>query len=134
MTTSKARVIDEGRAVELRLDGKLARFHAIWLRDNALDEKTRSATNGQRLITILDVPEDTRIARAKITSNDELSVFFMPEEREARYPVAWLATRAYDGGYSRAPGWTSSEVTRWDSALQSAVPSADYKKAASDRR
>jgi gamma-butyrobetaine dioxygenase len=134
MIASEARVIDEGRAVEFRLDGKPARFHAIWLRDNALDEKTRSATNGQRLITILDVPEDTRIARASITSNGELSVFFMPEEREARYPVSWLATRAYDSGYSRAPGWTNSDVTRWDSRLQSAVPSADYEKAASDRR
>ncbi len=134
MMTSEARVIDEGKAVELRLDGKPARFHAIWLRDNALDEKTRSATNGQRLITILDVPEDTRIARASITGNDELSVFFMPEEREARYPVSWLATRAYDGRYSQAPGWTNSDVTRWDGALQSAIPSADYEKAASDRR
>src|SRR4029078_6777837 len=26
------------------------------------------------------------------------------------------------------------DVTRWDSALQKAVPSSDYKKAASDRR
>jgi gamma-butyrobetaine hydroxylase len=134
MTNSEARVIDEGRAVELRLDGKPARFHAIWLRDNALDEQTRSVTNGQRLITILDVPEDTRIAHASITGNDELSVFFMPEEQEARYPVSWLATRAYDGGYSQPPGWTNSDVTRWDRALQNAIPSADYEKAASDRR
>ena len=52
------------RAVEFLFDGKPHRFHALWLRDNARDENTRSPGNGQRLITILDIPEDTRIAEA----------------------------------------------------------------------
>ena len=48
---------DEGRTIELGWkDGTRTRFHAMWLRDNALDDKTRSAGNGQRLITILDIP------------------------------------------------------------------------------
>ena len=43
------------------------RFHALWLRDNARDEKTRSPGNGQRLITILDIPAETRIAACSPT-------------------------------------------------------------------
>ena len=31
--------------------GTKTRFHAIWLRDNALDPETRAPGNGQRLIT-----------------------------------------------------------------------------------
>ena len=34
---------DEGRTIELGWqDGTRTRFHAMWLRDNALDDKTRS--------------------------------------------------------------------------------------------
>ena len=57
---------DEGRTIELGWkDGTRTRFHAMWLRDNALDDKTRSAGNGQRLITILDIPADTKIAQPR---------------------------------------------------------------------
>ena len=42
------------------------RFHAIWLRDNALDAATRDPGNGQRLITLADIPADTRLSGAAI--------------------------------------------------------------------
>src|SRR5689334_15849254 len=46
MQASKATILDEGAAVEVRWrDGTSARFHALWLRDNALDPETRSAGN-----------------------------------------------------------------------------------------
>ena len=35
------------------------RFHAIWLRDNAQDAATRASGNGQRLITLRDIPPET---------------------------------------------------------------------------
>ncbi|MEI9401477.1 gamma-butyrobetaine hydroxylase-like domain-containing protein [Mesorhizobium argentiipisi] len=39
-----ATLADDGRVIELGWkDGTVSRFHAIWLRDNALDAKTRSA-------------------------------------------------------------------------------------------
>ena len=59
-------------------DGCNLRFHAIWLRDNALDETTRSTVNGQRLITLQDVPRDTRILEASVADN-ALIVRFSPE-------------------------------------------------------
>ena len=50
---SRAHILDGGNAVRLSWsDGCSARFHAIWLRDNALDEATRDPGNGQRLITL----------------------------------------------------------------------------------
>jgi len=54
MALSKVERLEEGAAVSLTWsDGVRARFHAIWLRDNALDAETRSSGNGQRLITVL---------------------------------------------------------------------------------
>ena len=43
------------------LDGAQHRFHAVWLRDNSLDPAARGAQDGQRLISLHDVPVDTRI-------------------------------------------------------------------------
>ena len=60
MSLSKVETLENGAAARLVwADGTSARFHALWLRDNALDPETRSPGNGQRLITILDIPRET---------------------------------------------------------------------------
>ena len=82
---------DEGRTIELGWkDGTRTRFHAMGLRDNALDDKTRSAGNGQRLITILDIPAQTRIGAAAI-NGDALEISFVPEQKTVSFPAAWLS-------------------------------------------
>ena len=71
------------------------RFHAIWLRDNAWDEATRASGNGQRLITLGDIPADTRVSAASIEAG-RLHVTFQPEDRRIAYDLQWLADHAYD--------------------------------------
>ena len=57
-----AQVIDDGKSIVLRrTDGSTLRYHSTWLRDNALDSKTRDSKNGQRLITLSDIPINTYI-------------------------------------------------------------------------
>ncbi|AHD00685.1 2-trimethylaminoethylphosphonate dioxygenase [Leisingera methylohalidivorans] len=97
-------------------DGQESRFHAIWLRDNALDPDTRAPGNGQRLITIGDIPVDIRISTA-LVENDALTVTFAPEGKTVTFPDFWLKSHAYDiekeTGFGRmAPGvetWSSSQ-------------------------
>src|SRR4051794_39827040 len=85
---------DEGRTIELGWqDGTRSRFHAMWLRDNALDDKTRSAGTGQRLITILDIPAETLIGAASI-KGDALEVSFVPEQKRVSFPASWLRANA----------------------------------------
>ena len=51
------KVIDSGKAVLVtRKDDSSLRYHSTWLRDNANDPKTRDKNNGQRLISISDIP------------------------------------------------------------------------------
>ncbi|MEL7466383.1 MAG: gamma-butyrobetaine dioxygenase [Pseudomonadota bacterium] len=97
-------------------DGSARRFHAIWLRDNALDPETRDAGNGQRLITLADVPTDTRLALAAV-AEDALDVTFAPEGKAVRFDADWLAANAYDEVEPQSPGWLSPETTTWDAAL-----------------
>lgn len=90
------------------------RFHAIWLRDNALDPETRAAGNGQRLITIGDIPADTTIAAASVDGS-ELTVSFAPEDKTVAYPIGWLQENAYDRSHDQTPGWHAPGVETWDS-------------------
>ena len=56
------KVINSGKAILLsRKKGTPLRYHSTWLRDNALDSKTRDKKNGQRLISISDIPVKTYI-------------------------------------------------------------------------
>ncbi|MGO4637414.1 gamma-butyrobetaine dioxygenase [Mesorhizobium sp. 2RAF45] len=121
---------DEGRTIELGWQGgRRTRFHAMWLRDNALDDKTRSAGNGQRLITILDIPAETRIGAAAIKGG-ALEVSFVPEAKTVSFPAQWLSANAYDRDELREPGWTGDIIQRWTKAtMQNSVPRASYKAA-----
>lgn len=119
------RLLDGGAAVEVVLNGAPRRFHALWLRDNAQDAATRSPANGQRLITLLDIPRETRIAEAEWTDG-RLSLLFEPEGREIDFDPNWLLAQAYDKAPPPAPGWTGAGIACWDAGLADQAPVEDY--------
>ncbi|MCK0151548.1 TauD/TfdA family dioxygenase [Marivita sp. S6314] len=86
-----------------------ARFHAIWLRDNAQDEATRDAGNGQRLIALSEIPSGIRVTGAK-SHGDVLNVTFS-NGHVTRFPEDWLRTHAYDRAHVATP-W-SDAITLW---------------------
>ena len=127
--------IESGKAVRLTwADGSSARFHAIWLRDNAQDAATRSPANGQRLITLADVSTDTRIASAGLTPEGGLRLVFLPEGKEIELDAAWLHRRIYDRPLGNRSGWTGGWITRWDARLASEFATASFPEVAASRR
>lgn len=135
MVLSKVETLESGAVARLHWsDGGSARFHALWLRDNALDPETRSPGNGQRLITVLDIPPETAIGAASITGEGDLRLIFSPGGKEVTFPSAWLRARRYDRAVESERGWVSAEVELWDRGLQSHVPIGSYATIVSDRR
>ncbi len=119
-------LLDDGTV--LRVDwpnGEQARFHAIWLRDNALDPDTRSPANGQRLITLGDIPADIRITAAE-PRTDELDVIFAPEGKRTTFSSAWLWSHRYDRPTDRTAGWLAEGVTLFDHGLAPSVITDDF--------
>lgn len=91
----RAEILNGGKAVRLSWeDGRASRFHAIWLRDNALDTETRAPSNGQRLITLADIPSGISVEAATV-NGDQLAVRFS-DDHATQFPLAWLLAHVYD--------------------------------------
>jgi gamma-butyrobetaine hydroxylase len=122
------RISHKGQVVNLTIASHTSRFHAVWLRDNALDEATRSSDNGQRLIALGDIDTGTYVSHAQLNKNC-LTITFMPEKKTTDYPLNWLTTHAYDRPEKptkKAKGWHSPTQTLWDNGLMTNIPEADF--------
>jgi len=126
-------ILEDGRVVAVTLqDGGRYRFHAIWLRDNAGDPGTRAAGNGQRLLTLSDIPPETRVTEARF-KNRQLELTFQPEGRAIDFDCGWLAAHAYDRPAPASAGWTCPEIETWGSSLAANIPRADFHEVKEDR-
>lgn len=114
-------------AITAEYSGIVMRFHAIWLRDNAMDDETRSPVNGQRLIALRDIPADLHIGHAGFEGG-KIRLNFQPENKTVDYDLEWLTAHAYDGVKNRAAGWLESGIETWDSGMMNTVPVAEFKQ------
>ncbi|NNE79314.1 MAG: DUF971 domain-containing protein [Silicimonas sp.] len=129
MDLSGADILDGGKAVRLRWsNGSAARFHAIWLRDNALDEATRDPGNGQRLISLADIPRDVAVERAEV--GDASCTIGFSGGHETVFPSDWLFDKSYDRP-DETRIWPE-EVNLWQNGH--AVHGDDLKSLRSDDR
>ncbi len=120
--------IIEADGTVLNLDG--ARYHALWLRDNALDPDTRDPANGQRLITLNDLPAQVTLSDVAV-EEDVLRCTFAPEDKTVRFPLSWLSAHCYDRADDDRllpPG-----VETWTADLGSALFSGDLSAMKTDR-
>jgi len=115
----------DGKILDLSAGNDSMRFHALWLRDNAWDDTTRSPGNGQRLIALRDVPENTVISAATLTGST-LHLTFAPEDKTIAYDIAWLIAHHYDRKSSPEAGWTAPGIEPWDGTLTDSLPQADF--------
>ncbi|MCE2518174.1 MAG: TauD/TfdA family dioxygenase [Alphaproteobacteria bacterium] len=126
---SKVKLSENGQIITLSSSGGDMRFHAMWMRDNAPDADTRSAVNGQRLITLNDIPADVAITDAGL-DGDQVLVTFSDRPHAVAYDAAWLAQHCYDMPSSHPPIWINPELTTWQGGAR--VPAADYKDVMTD--
>ena len=70
--------------VTVELSGGPARFHAIWLRDNARDDASRHAGNDQRLFDVTELPDHVVVRAAEVVDG-RLRVEFEPDGAISTY-------------------------------------------------
>ncbi len=128
----RVEIIDDGRAISLALDQRESRFHAIWLRDNALDPESRDQSNGQRLISVLDLQAETLVADAQIENGEQLRLTLLPDNKALSFPLSWLSAHRYDGIAEPESGWLLPQIELWGYELQNQLPFADYRELSAD--
>ena len=130
------KIIDSGKAIILsRKDGSRLRYHATWLRDNANDPKTRDKNNGQRLISISDIPVNTYIKSASLDKKGKnITLNFLPKKKQIKFSVSWLEAHAYDKKQNNSKVWIHPDLKTWSKATLKRVPIISYKSAKSDKK
>ena len=118
-------IAPKGDFISLTIIGHTSRFHAIWLRDNALDKDTRSKGNGQRLIALQDIHKSTYVSHVQLHPHS-LKITFMPENKRIDYPLDWLLNHAYDKPCIQGKGWHKPTQTLWNSSLMGNLPEEDF--------
>ena len=128
------KVIDSGRSIILqRKNNTSVRYHSTWLRDNALDSKTRDVNNKQRLITLSDIPINISIQSAKLDkTGTNIFLTFLPEKKDVSFSANWLEAHAYDIKQHKEKGWINSDLKTWGNDMSNHVPCVDFKIAKSD--
>jgi gamma-butyrobetaine dioxygenase len=77
-------------------DGRVSRYHSIWLRENAADETTVNPATRERILDLSTLPAWPEIDAAEIDAAGALCVTFAPEDRRLRFHPGWLRAHDYD--------------------------------------
>jgi gamma-butyrobetaine dioxygenase len=130
------KVINSGKAILLSpKNGASLRFHSTWLRDNALDTKTRDKNNGQRLITVSDVPVKTYIKSASLNKKSkEITINFLPKKKQVIFSTNWLKDNAYDKKQVGSKVWINPDLKIWSKNTLKHIPIINYKTAKSNKK
>ena len=133
MKLKRAEKTEDGTSITLDWeDGFQSRFHAQWLRYNSLDPETRSQHNGQRLISLLDIPQDIYLEEEEIQPDGSLRLVFSLEGHETLFPGKWLREHVYDQSEIRKKGWCDEAITLWDGHFEASSTLIPYSKISSE--
>ena len=91
----KLSVVDDELVIDWK-DGKQSRLFSHWLRDHCQMPTSRNANNGQRLFSVVDIPEETYIEKAYKDEKGNVCVLFQPENHLSVFSQNWLIKNCYD--------------------------------------
>lgn len=120
-------IVADGDVVRLDWPGSVSsRFHAFWLRDNGHDIKTRDPGSWQKLISLSDIPERTRVESAQINNKGELALSFSPDHWTTVIPIHWLWEHRYDVNRTEQRTLFRPSVTTWSSQFSTDLPTVSF--------
>ncbi len=80
-------------------DGKKSRIFSHWLRDHCQMPTSVNANNGQRLFSVVDIPEETYIDQVYKDEKCNVCVVFQPENHLSVFSQEWLRKNCYDQNF-----------------------------------
>jgi gamma-butyrobetaine dioxygenase len=124
---SIAQAVIESRSVRVSWDdGRVSRYHHLWLRDNCA-QLCHPAT-GHRIVDTATIPADCRPSAVEVVAGDKLRITWADDGHVSTYPGAWLA----DNDYSNGARLTRTAPVLWDATMADTIPRAAYPDIAAD--
>ncbi|MEQ6887251.1 TauD/TfdA family dioxygenase [Halomonas sp. CS7] len=77
-------------------DGRVSRYHSVWLRENAADDTTVNPATRERILDLSTLPAWPEVEGAEIDAAGALCVDFAVEDRRLRFHPGWLRAHDYD--------------------------------------
>jgi len=77
-------------------DGKESRLYSHWLRDHCQMPTSIDVDNGQRLSSVVNIPQETYIEKAYKDEKGNVCVRFQPENHLSVFLQSWLRKNCYD--------------------------------------
>ena len=100
----------------------------LWIQKHEILE------NGQRLITLSDIPINTYIESVTLDKlGKNIFLTFLPEEKKVSFSALWLEEHAYDIKQHNGKGWIAPDLKIWGKDVLKNIPELDYKLAKSDK-
>ncbi len=84
-------------------DGRVSRYHAIWLRDNASDEENLNLATREQRSDVTALQEDIAIAAARIDASGALNITWTIGAVRSRFHPGWLYAHDYTNARPRDP-------------------------------
>jgi gamma-butyrobetaine dioxygenase len=94
--------------LEIKADGNLLRFPAVWLRDNCPCPDCLDPVSGQKLKDITELPDGLAVSTAE-GAGDTVIVTYAPDAHRSAFSRAWLARHALSDDGPRAGGALSDD-------------------------
>lgn len=110
-------------------DGEQARFHSIWLRDNAADAGSIDPHSRERTYDFLSIPLDISPAAVGVGPSGSLAVSWTEGAEPTLYHPGWLRAYSYDLG---ARDRKCVERQTWDASQQDNLPNFAYSEVIED--
>lgn len=124
VTETVTHVRSDGRVLTLDWsDGRVSRYHAIWLRNNACDPATFNLDTREIALSPLDLPAHVSIETCGQDADGAITVRFAPEAHDARFDAAWLRLHDYSNG--GRPDDAAVAKVHWTTAECPEPPSFD---------
>ena len=101
-------------------DGRVSRYHAVWLRDNAPDGHNLNPETREQRTDVTGIPADPRMISGQVDAAGALDVRWQDGGLTSRFHPGWLYHHDYTNGPTTDPA--NVDPILWDSGTMSEPP------------
>ena len=119
--------VDDGALAVTWADGRTSRYHPLLLAENDPGPKTLHPLSRETILSPLDLPEDLKVAEARLDPNGAVEVLWTAGRGSSRFHPGWLLGNGWFADEGPTPG-----SLLWTGQVRPEPPTVDGPQALAD--